>query len=224
VEIRAGTPEGALAARDPDTVAGSMDGLLLPGGGDVDPKWYRDPVVHPTVTIEPARDGLEIALCTSALARGMPILGICRGVQLLNVAAGGTLWQDLSALRPGSSRHAEPPGRRQRQRRLHTVKAETETLAAQLLGREPLAVNSIHHQAVRVPATGFRVGALAPDGVIEAVESSTAAFVLGVQWHPEELWDEDARHAALFSGLCRAAVEYARARRTQGARVLPQGL
>ncbi len=207
IEFHAASAEGRFATWAPGTALAHLDGLMLSGGGDVAPDLYGESDVHPTVFVDPSRDRLELALCTAALIRGVPILGVCRGMQVLNVSAGGTLWQDLHALRPGTAAHSEPIGTRDRRRRLHTIKTTAGTLMERLLGGAPVAVNSIHHQAVRSPAPGLRISALAPDGVVEAVEAIGAPFVVGVQWHPEEIWEEDARHAVLFSSFYYAARE-----------------
>lgn len=212
VALRAGSPA------DPDVIGNvvsalsGLDGLVLSGGLDVDPQIYGESERHPTVRVEEDRDLLELPLCRAALASGLPVLGICRGAQLLNVAAGGRLWQDLPGLRPATALHMESIEVRDRRRRLHVITAVAGTLTADLIGMDPLAVNSIHHQAVRDVGSGLRIGALAPDGVIESIEGTRGSFAVGVQWHPEELSNEDARHRAIFDGLCRAAVRYQQSR------------
>lgn len=199
VELPTASFDGALP-----TVLDAADALLLPGGPDLAPGLYGEAETHPTVEVDAARDGVDVGLCRGALARGIPVLGICRGVQVLNVAAGGTLWQDLPGMRPGSLLHMEGPGR-DRRRRLHLVRTQAGTKTAAALGAAVCTVNSIHHQAVRDVAPRFLVAAVAPDGVVEAVESPGPSLALGVQWHPEELWEADARHAALFAQLYAAA-------------------
>ena len=203
MELRTGTPAAEAVAAAPAQALAELDGLLLPGGDDIGAAWYGADHVHPSLRVDAARDRLELALCAAALGSGVPVLGICRGIQVLNVAAGGTLWQDIPDLRPGSCVHAHAGGFRHS--RLHTVRPLPGTRLGALLGGEPLAVNSIHHQAVRAVAPGFRVAARAPDGVVEAIEIPGEAFALGVQWHPELLWAEEPAQAALFCALGAAA-------------------
>jgi putative glutamine amidotransferase len=135
----------------------------------------------------------------------MPLLGICRGIQLLNVAAGGTLWQDIPSQCPQALRHMDDGHGRERRRLLHSVEVAPTSAAAGLLGGGALPVNSIHHQAVRRVAPGLRVAAMAPDGIVEAIEVPGHPFAMAVQWHPEDLWIQDRRQAALFAGFCDAA-------------------
>ena len=203
-EIAAGTPAGDEAVAEPAKVLARLDGLLLPGGADIHPRTYGAATVHPTVRIDAARDAVELALCRAALGAGVPVLGICRGIQVLNVAAGGTLWQDIAAERARSLRHLEPAEGRDRRRHLHTVQGGGSALAERLLGGEPVAVNSIHHQGVRDLAAGLRIGARSPDGLAEWIEAVGFPFIVGVQWHPEEL-SAEARHAGLFAAFCAAA-------------------
>jgi putative glutamine amidotransferase len=175
------TPEAALA---------SIDGLLLTGGTDVDPARYGQPA-HPSVTqVEPARDEFELALANGAVAADMPVLAICRGLQLLNVARGGTLVQDIPSEVPGAVTHDVPTPP---YAIAHEVWLSKDTLLWQLM-HEKLAendscpVNSRHHQAVARVAPGFEVCATAPDGIVEALEAPAQRFCLGVQWHPENFW------------------------------------
>ena len=205
VELAAGTPEAARAIEAPGDVLGDVAGLLLPGGGDADPRWYGDTWVHPTVSIDAERDALELALARWAIATEVPVLGICRGIQVLNVAAGGGLWQDIPAQYPSTLTHLEPAPNRDRQARLHSVGVLPGSLTRHLLGGQKVLVNSIHHQAVRCVAPGWRTTALAPDGIVEAIERSGSRFALGVQWHPEELVRDDAAARALFEAFCAAA-------------------
>jgi putative glutamine amidotransferase len=174
-----------------------LDGVLLAGGGDVEPDRYGDPERHPTLFgLDPAQDEVETTLVNWALADGRPLLAICRGIQVLNVAIGGTLWQDVPSQRPSDVDH---PGKdRPRADVNHLVTIAPQSRLAAIVGDEPLGVNSFHHQAIRQLASGFAVTALAPDGVIEAIESPDSRFVLGVQFHPEEMWSVSERLARLF--------------------------
>ena len=186
-----------------------VGGVLLTGGDDVAPARYNEEA-HPTVVhVAPERDEFEIALVLEARKRGLPILAICRGIQGLNVALGGTLIQDIASQVPGALDHrlAIPP--HQPFELAHEVWVERDSLLASLL-RERLVdgdsceVNSRHHQAVRTLAAGLRVTATAPDGIIEAIEDPAAKFCLGVQWHPENFW-RTGEFRALFEGFLAAA-------------------
>ena len=196
---------------DPAAALASCDGLLLTGGVDVDPKLYGDEERHPTVEIDAARDRYELALAREALATDVPILAICRGAQVLNVAAGGTLIQDLPSARRDLLAHRLDT---RKDLVAHDVIVERGSqleslLAPKLDGGHRVGVNSRHHQSVREVAPGFRVSATAPDGVIEAIERRGQGFCLGVQWHPENFW-QTGEFADLFRGLVDAA------RRRQG--------
>ena len=170
------------ATRDrlPDALDG-CDGVLLTGGADVDPGEYGE-AQHPTVELDLARDDYELALTKLAIARDLPLLAICRGVQVLNVAAGGTLIQDLPSQSPSHVQHSitEPTSAI-----AHDVTIAPGTCLSMLLGKPAMAVNSRHHQAVKEAAKGFVVSAVSPDGVVEAIERPASKFCVGVQWHPE---------------------------------------
>ncbi len=188
-------------------VLASIDGLLLTGGEDVDPALYGE-TAHPTVDINPLRDAFEIALTKGARDRDLPIFAICRGIQVLNVALGGTLVQDIPSQVPGAFDHwfTVPP--HQPFSLAHEVWIDKDTMLSRLM-RERLndadscEVNSRHHQAVKRVAVGLIVTATAPDGVIEAVEDATARFCLGVQWHPENFW-RTGEFRPLFEGFVEA--------------------
>jgi len=185
-------------ARDDEaaTVLDAVDGLLLTGGADVDPACYGAPA-HPEIgPLNPARDRWEITLAREARARGLPTLGICRGLQLVNVALGGTLVQDIPSERPSAVRHDAPVERSQR---VHPVAIEPDSALARAIGATSLATNSFHHQALATVADALRVTARAPDGIVEGAESTELDrwWFLAVQWHPEELtatreaWDRE---------------------------------
>ena len=186
-----------------------VDGLMLTGGDDVAPARYGEPA-HPTVVeAEPGRDEFELALIKDARARNLPIFAICRGIQVLNVACGGTLVQDIPSEVTGALPHrfAVPP--HEPYFLAHEVWIDKDTLLWKLM-RERLSdadsceVNSRHHQAVKGLAPGFKVAATAPDGVIEAVEDPGAQFCLGVQWHPENFF-RTGEFRPLFEGFLEAA-------------------
>jgi putative glutamine amidotransferase len=193
-------------------VAEALDGvhgLLLTGGDDVSPERYGE-ARHPAVVeAEAGRDAFEIGLIGAARQRALPIFAICRGVQVLNVACGGTLIQDIPSQVTGASPHsfAIPP--HEPYSLAHEIWVEKGSLLATLIGdrlrdQDACDVNSRHHQAVKDVAPGFRVSATAPDGVIEAIEDPTAPFCLGVQWHPENFW-RTGEFRALFEGFVEAS-------------------
>jgi putative glutamine amidotransferase len=207
-EIRELTPAND---RLPGALA-SCDGILLTGGPDVDPSEYGEER-HPTVEVDPVRDEYELALAREALAQDLPIFAICRGAQLLNVAAGGTLIQDVPSQHPTTLTHSRktpvPDD-------THEIAVTPDTclsvlLAPELASTGRIGVNSRHHQSVKRPAPGFVVSATAPDGVVEAIEKPGAAFCLGVQWHPENFW-QTGRFSTLFSALVEAATRHRQAR------------
>ncbi len=189
---------------DADLVAATvarLDGLLLTGGTDVDPSRYGEEPHVRLGEVDPAKDALEFAAVAAGRGRRLPIFGICRGLQVLTVAFGGALYQDLPSQVEGLVSH-----RQQMDPRLpsHTVTVEAGSRLAAVVGRAgPLRVNSYHHQAVKRVPDGFRVSALAPDGVVEAIEATDprGGFVLGVQWHPEALWRRDEAAHRLFRAL-----------------------
>jgi putative glutamine amidotransferase len=186
---------------------GRVDGLVLTGGGDVAPARYAAPRAAQTTEVDPVRDEVEVQLTRLARQRGAPVLAICRGIQLLNVALGGTLIQDLpTALppRPGHMDLARWNGT------AHAVRLEPGTMLHRLLGPEVI-VNSLHHQAVSQVAPGLRVAARAHDGVVEAIEDPGSRFTVGLQWHPEMLGAGHASSAVFteFAAAVRAAVRSA---------------
>lgn len=192
-----------LGADSLQAIFDRLDGLLLAGGVDVHPDEYGERVERYCGDIDRARDTVELALSRRAIDAKMPVLGICRGVQLLNVAAGGTLYQDIPAQVEGALAHEHVPGA-PRHQRTHAIAIDSPSRLAAIFGGPSIDVNSLHHQAVREVAPGFRVVARAPDGVVEAIESTNGAFVVGVQFHPEDLVD-DPRMLRLFEAFVGAA-------------------
>lgn len=185
-----------------------LDGVLLPGGGDIDPKYWNE-AIHPTVyDIEPARDHTEITLARWAVDDDRPLFGICRGHQVFNVALGGSLIQDIPSQVDAPLPHANfRPS--PRDLRAHTVTVSADSRLASIIGVEAnLPVNSIHHQSVReVPsAAGVVVTAESPDGIVEATEIPGKRFALSVQWHPEDLTADD-RMFNLFCAFVQASRE-----------------
>lgn len=188
------------------TVYEQLDGLLLPGGDDVDPVRYGELRHEKCGPISTERDEAELTLARWAAEEGKPLLAICRGIQVLNVALGGSLVQDIEAQVPGAERHNWKPGY-PRDHLPHTVSVHPQTRLAGLVGADSLPVNSFHHQAIKEVAPGLMVTARAPDQIIEAVELEDHPFAVAVQWHPEELAGDDARAQRLFDALvlaCRA--------------------
>jgi putative glutamine amidotransferase len=186
------------------TVYEQLDGLLLPGGEDVDPIHYGESRHEKCGPSSLERDETELTLSRWAIEEGKPLLAICRGIQVLNVALGGTLVQDLHAQVPGAEKHDWYPGY-PRDNLPHTVAVEPQTRLSSLVGSGSLAVNSLHHQAIKEVAAGLIVAARAPDRVVEAVEIKDHPFALAVQWHPEELARDDARAQCLFDALASAS-------------------
>jgi|SRR5579884_1343660 len=178
-----------------------IDGLLVTGGGfDVDPALFGAPSRHPSVKTKDRRTAFELAAARGALARDMPVLGICGGEQLLAVALGGTLVQHIPDEIPGALPHRQPNPRHEPG---HGVRIVPGTLLHRIAGADRLAVNSAHHQAVKTAGPGVVVDAVAEDGVVEGIEDPRRRFCLGVQWHPEfELSDGDRR---IFRAFVEAA-------------------
>lgn len=186
-----------------DEYLGALDGILLTGGEDIHPSFYGEMVIERCGQIDERRDRFEIELCRRALALDLPVLGICRGCQVVNVALGGSLYQDLT-YRPGTSPEHDA-GKARRGEVVHEVTVEPGTGLHGILGCERLGVTSSHHQLLRKVPPGLRVNALAPDGTIEGVEGPLSRFLLAVQWHPERLVEKDPAHLALFEALVTAS-------------------
>ena len=198
-------PQLSPAARD--ALWQRLDGLVLTGGGDVEPSRFGEPPHPKTMLVSPDRDALELELVDRALRDDVPMFAICRGLQVLNVALGGTLHQHAPDVFGDRVQHSQSDARHLA---THDVKLQTEgTRLGALFGASELRVNSFHHQAVHRLGRELRDVAWAPDNVIEAVEhADRRRFVVAVQWHPEELVGHDRAARALFT----AVVEAARAR------------
>lgn len=192
-----GRPDDATAVLD------ALDGLMLSGGADVDPALYGEPRHANAGRSSVERDAFELGLCRAALERDLPLLAICRGEQLLNVATGGSLLQDIPSQLEGAVDH-DP--KQERWRPAHDVAIEAGSRLHAILGCTRTAVNSFHHQAVKELGRGLVVTARSPeDGVIEGIEEPGRRFVVGVQWHPESFWREPSRFGALFRALVEAS-------------------
>ncbi len=184
-----------------------LDGLLLAGGVDIHPKEFGEEVHPQCGEIDPSRDWTELKLTRWALAKGKPVFGICRGIQTLNVAAGGTLYQHIPAQVENALTHDHKHGA-PFNILAHSVELEPGSRVARGLGVTKLEVNSLHHQSVKDVAPGLRVTGRAPDGVIEAVEGTNNHFVAAVQFHPEWLLADDPRMLSLFESFVASAREY----------------
>lgn len=181
----------------------SVDGLLLSGGGDPDAWLFGEEALPEQGQVQPRRDRMELFMTKRALCSGLPILGICRGAQLMAVASGGTLYQDIGHVAAVQHDQQAP-----KTYPIHEVRIKKPSLLHRLTGVVDMRVNSMHHQAVKTPGR-LHISAIAADGIIEAVECPQHPFALGVQWHPE--WMTTVAHTqALFRGLRRAASRYRR--------------
>lgn len=181
-----------------------LDGIVFPGGADVAPVEFGEELIEGAhVVVQADRDRLELRLARWALADDLPTLGICRGQQLLNVALGGTLYQDLRHQGVTTVEHSDADGRA-RNALLHGVRLDPGSRLAQLIDETSIEVNSLHHQAVKSVAAQLKVTGTSDDGVIESLESADRRFLIAVQWHPEEL-DEIPWVRRLFQGFARAA-------------------
>jgi putative glutamine amidotransferase len=181
-----------------------LDGLLLPGGGDIDPVHYGESRHEKCNEPSAERDATELALARWAIEGGKPLLGICRGVQVLNVALGGSLFQDIQAQIADAERHDWYPNY-PRDRLSHTVSVSPDVRLARITGTTTLPVNSLHHQSVKDVAPSLIVTGRSPDEIIEAVEAPDHPFAVAVQWHPEELVGNDDRAQWLFDALVEAS-------------------
>jgi putative glutamine amidotransferase len=201
---RAGGDPRVLTVDAPPSLEG-LDGILFTGGGDVDPKHYGASRHEKTNEPDTARDAYELELARLALAKDTPLLAVCRGLQVLNVAAGGTLIQDIPAEVNQSLEHQvdTPPFAIAHEVWVTPGSVLSRVMQEQIDG-DVLQVNSRHHQAVERTASGFNVSATAPDGVVEAIERPSARFCLAVQWHPENFW-RTGEFRSLFEEFVKAA-------------------
>jgi putative glutamine amidotransferase len=188
---------------NPERVVGEIAGLLLTGGVDVDPARYGELREATVTNVEPDRDAFEFALLQAAREKVMPVFGICRGVQVMNVAFGGSLFQDIAAQMTGILEHTLPTPPCAIAHEVWVSKGSRlwSLMQEKMADADTCSVNSRHHQAVKQLAPGFEVTATAPDGVIEAIEGANGStFCLGVQWHPENFW-RTGEFRPLFEGF-----------------------
>lgn len=177
------------------------DGILLTGGNDIDPEKYGETQLNDTITLAPVRDKMEMKVCDLAVERNLPVLGICRGVQLINVYFGGTLYQDIPAQLQTEVKHRmEPPHHRS----CHNCILDKDSPLFALVGENVIGVNSHHHQSIKDIAPGFLVMGRCEDGVIEAIWKPGKPFLWGVQWHPEKIWDIEESSAKVFEAFLAA--------------------
>lgn len=197
-----------LYGNDPElweSMLAKIDGLLLSGGGDIDPKHFGEEMIPQSNPPCAARDEMELYLCRRALEMDMPILGVCRGEQVLNCALGGTIYQDIATLRPDSLPHRRHD---QHLEKVHSVAITENTLLKKITGLSEFGVNSLHHQAVHDLGKGLIASAVSPDGIVEGIEMPEKDFVLGLQWHPEILADFTPEAKAIFDAFIGACEKY----------------
>ena len=184
-----------------------INGLLLTGGPDIDPSYYGEEV-HETTEIEPDRDELELLLFKRSIEKDLPVFGICRGIQVMNVAIGSSLYQDIPSQ---FTDHLTHKILEDEDDSWHDIKIQSGSLLNEITGETSTEVNSRHHQALKVVGDGFRVTAQSKDGIIEAIEDTSKRFMVGVQYHPERMWataDSREHRRKLFEAFIQAASEW----------------
>ena len=197
-------PHG-LSEEDLAILFARLDGVVIPGGGDINPNLYHGDAEHPRLMgVSDSRDSLEMWLARESVAQEKPMLAICRGHQVFNVAMGGTLFEDLSSQVDASIKH-DYWGDWPRNHLPHEIKITENTRLADIIGTPITRVNSLHHQGIKTVGSGLEVSAFAPDGLVEAIEIPGHRFALGVQWHPENLVKDDPAMLRLFQGLVAAS-------------------
>lgn len=192
------------ANEDYAELAAHLDGLLIPGGGDISTFLYGEEAIKQVTNMRSADDLFEFAVLRRMAELGKPILGICRGVQVINVAFGGTLYQDIPSQFPSNQCHHQSGPRYEP---FHYVELEEGSRLAKILGTSKLAVNTYHHQAVKDVAPSFRICAKAHDGLTEAIEHESK-YILGVQWHPECMYDVHKEFAPIFHDFVAEAAKH----------------
>ena len=180
-----------------------MDGLILSGGPDINPRFYGEEPAEGLGEIDADLDRMELDVANIALKKDLPIFAICRGIQILNVSQGGTLYQDIKRQVPEPLNHTQKACK---SANTHSVLIENQTLLYDIVKRRKIWVNGKHHQALKDLVPDLKISAVANDGIVEAIEDPTKKFVIGVQWHPEGTWKEDTNSKKLFRAFVKAAV------------------
>lgn len=186
-------------------IIGRLDAILFSGGPDIDPVYFCEESYTFNGDISPDRDKQEIALAKLAFEAGKPILGICRGIQVLNTAMGGTIYQDICSQVKGVKllKHQQQAPRWYPS---HSIQIEKDSRMFDCFGSETARVNSFHHQSVKDVANGFKVTASSSDGLVEAIEYIGEQFAVGVQWHPETMWEKDIKYLEIFKAFVDACI------------------
>jgi len=186
------------------TILDRLDGLLLSGGPDIHPRFYGEQPLPGLGEIDEDLDRMELEIAGVAFQRDLPILAICRGIQVLNVSRGGTLYQDIRSQVQESINHTQPADKGTN---THSISIEAKTFLHRIFKKKEIWVNGKHHQAIKDLAPGLIVSAKASDGIIEAVEHPEKKFVMGVQWHPEGTWRDDPFSKKLFRAFIQASLQ-----------------
>lgn len=209
VELAGGVPLVAPNISEEDSIeamAGLVDGILFTGGVDVHPGYYNEEIIADNLTICDRRDKFEMRLAKKVLPMDMPLLGICRGMQLLNIAAGGSVYQDIGLQYKTGISHSNPKSRKDDI--IHSVRLVENTRLYNIYGTELKEVNSFHHQSVKDLAPVFKASAHAEDGLVEAFEGEGNRFIIGVQWHPEMLVGKYPKELEIFKRFIDIAKEH----------------
>jgi putative glutamine amidotransferase len=187
-----------------ESILETVDGILFSGGADIDARYFGEENMKYGGKISPERDSFELLLARKAIARKMPVLGICRGLQLLNIVLGGTLHQDIYANR-GQGEILKHWQDAPDWYPVHDIRIKAGSRLHSIYGTEGLSVNSFHHQAIKDAGSGLSIIASSSDGIVEAVEGTDSNFIVAVQWHPEDMWQENPVHLKIFEAFIEAA-------------------
>lgn len=191
-----------------DKIISNLQGLIISGGVDIDPSYYKEEPIKEIGAINPYKDSFEYKIAVRALELNLPVLGICGGMQVLNVVAGGSLFQDIYSENSDKDKLLSHRQRAPRWFPYHNIAIKPESKLHKIIGSENIKVNSRHHQAVKKVGNNFIASAHTSDGIIEAIESNTNTFVLGVQWHPEEMFATDHNAKVIFQAFIKFCEKY----------------